>query len=59
MSRGPLTFRKGDVTRAVRAVEAAGKSVSGVRLEKNGAIIVIVSATDKTKPAGANEWDGI
>jgi hypothetical protein len=61
MARGSLTFRQTDVTRAVRAVEAAGKLVRGVRVEKDGAILVIVGETGKTEaPSGeANEWDGI
>ena len=58
MARSPLTFRQGDVTRAVRAVVAAGKSVAKVRVERDGAIIVIIGDPDKTiVPLERNEWD--
>jgi hypothetical protein len=42
MSRGPQTFRRKDVTRAIKAVEAAGKSVREVAVEKDGRIVVLI-----------------
>jgi len=57
MSRGPLPFRQRDMTRAVRAVAAAGLPVARVEVEKNGKIIVVVGASDKTDAPEVNEWD--
>lgn len=41
MSRGPLTFKQQDVTRAVRAVVAAGVEVARVEVGKDGKIVVV------------------
>jgi hypothetical protein len=40
MSRGPLTFRQSDVTRAIRAARAAGVEVARVEIDKDGKISV-------------------
>jgi hypothetical protein len=60
MSRGPSTFRQRDLTRAVKAVIAAGLRVVGVNVGADGRIEVVTSDEEK-KAAGnspiANEWD--
>jgi hypothetical protein len=43
MSRGPLTFRRADVTRAVLAVKAAGIPIARVEVDKTGKIVVVIS----------------
>jgi hypothetical protein len=58
MSRGPLRFKQADVTRAVRAVTAAGVEVREVMVDANGAIRVIVGKP-RAVPDGINEWDTV
>jgi hypothetical protein len=60
MSRRPCIFRQRDVTRAVKAVAAAGVTVAKVEVDKDGKIVVVVVGADKTQdPAdtGTNSWD--
>ena len=62
MTRGPLTFRQQDVTRAIKAVIAAGIKVARVEIGKDGRIVVV--SGQPTETAGAdkalpNEWDDV
>jgi hypothetical protein len=62
MSRAPSTFRETNVKRAVRAIEAAGKSVRGVRFEKNGFTVLTDPGKDNNENAmnetnDTHEWD--
>jgi hypothetical protein len=43
MARAPLTFRQRDVTAAIKAAEAAGKEVFGVRISRDGTIVLITA----------------
>ena len=53
MVRAPCTFRQGDVTRAIRAVEAAGKKIRKVSI-----VIEIAQDDDAATIDGeSNEWD--
>jgi hypothetical protein len=59
MGRAPCHFRQGDVTRAVRAVTAAGLSVARVEVDADGKIVV-VPGMPLAEDRGArqiNEWD--
>jgi hypothetical protein len=56
MSRGPQTFRQRDVTKAVKALVAAGKSVAEIRVDKTGAHIVVAGEADKIKDDGRPRW---
>jgi hypothetical protein len=43
MSRAPSTFRQQDVTRAVKAVTAAGVHIARIEIDKTGKITIITA----------------
>jgi hypothetical protein len=60
--RAPSTFRQQDVTRAVKAVVAAGVGIARVEIDRAGKITII--ALGDAAPRGAltpqsNEWDTV
>jgi hypothetical protein len=61
MARAPCTFRQSDVTRAVKAVAAAGVHIARVEIDRLGKIVII--AAEATEQSGetteANEWDRV
>jgi hypothetical protein len=54
MGRAPSTFRQQDVTRAVKAVAAAGVHISRVEIDKTGKITIIAAT-----PAEAGQQDDL
>jgi hypothetical protein len=56
MSRAPAIFRQGDVTRAVRAVVAAGQAVARVEIDPDGKI-AIITANGEVERKEENSWD--
>jgi hypothetical protein len=61
MGRAPSTFRQLDVTRAVKAVAAAGVHIARIEIDKSGKI-VIITADPMGQPGEtteANEWDRV
>jgi hypothetical protein len=61
MARAPSTFRQQDVTRAVKAVSAAGVHIARVEIDKSGKITIITADAPAALDEGkeANEWDHI
>jgi hypothetical protein len=55
--RRPSAFRQSDLTKAVKAVIAAGLRVAGVKIDPQGAIEI--TTNEETNTAGANEWDRV
>jgi hypothetical protein len=56
MARPTSAFKQGDVTRAVRAVAAAGQRVARVEIDKTGRIILVTGEAAQS-PIEGNEWD--
>ena len=52
MSRALLTFKRSDVTRALKAAAAAGIDVGRIEIDRDGKIIVVAAA-----PATAPDTD--
>ena len=50
MARAPSTFRQADVTRAVRAVVAAGCEVRRVEIDRDGKIVLIMIEPSAVEP---------
>ena len=61
MPRAPSTFRQQDVTRAVKAVAAAGVHIARVEIDKTGKIVIIAADTTgrSREMVEANEWDRV
>jgi hypothetical protein len=58
-SRAPSAFRQRDVTRAVKAVTAAGVHIARIEVDGAGKIVIVtIDARDAQGEAGqTNEWD--
>jgi hypothetical protein len=52
MSRSPSAFRQTDVTKAIKAVHAAGYSAARIQIDQNGKIDIV---TTNPTPAKAGE----
>jgi hypothetical protein len=59
MARGPCTFKQSDVTKAVKAVVAAGVGVVRVEVDKDGRIVVFTGKLAPEAVREGSEWDRI
>jgi hypothetical protein len=61
MARAPCTFRQTDVTRAVKAVTAAGVHIARIEIDKTGKIVIIAGGRNDqpAESTEANEWDRV
>jgi hypothetical protein len=59
MSRARQTFRQRDVTKALKGAVASGLDISGVEIDTDGKIRVLVGKPQSIKDAAhsTNEWD--
>jgi hypothetical protein len=56
MGRSPSTFRQTDITRALKAVHAAGGTAVRVLIDRTGKIEIVTATEGETGPP-ANPWD--
>ena len=54
-ARSRSTFRQRDVHAAIRATERAGKAISGIEIDRNGTIRIVLQ--ERSGDPEANEWD--
>jgi hypothetical protein len=61
VARAASAFRQQDVTKAVRAVTAAGVHIARIEIDKTGKIVIITAdATGRPDElTEGNEWDRI
>jgi hypothetical protein len=58
--RRPCLFKERDVTRATKAVLAAGLEIARVEINKDGVIVVVPGKPEEGGDGGAsNPWDGV
>jgi hypothetical protein len=58
MSRGAHSFKQSDLTKAIKAVINAGKTVRRVEIEGKK-IVLIAGDADTVSDEPANEWDSV
>ena len=59
MSRRPCTFKQRDLTKAVRAIVAAGVQVDRVEIDAAGKIVVVTANAGESIRGSKNEWDTV
>ena len=59
MARGACAFKQRDLTRAIRAVTAAGLVVAGVKISAQGEIEVVTGRSEAQGSPPGNEWDTV
>jgi hypothetical protein len=57
MSRSSCTFKQRDVTKAVKAIVAAGVQVERVEIDRAGKIIITAARPMESADGARNEWD--
>jgi hypothetical protein len=57
MARSPSTFRQLDVTRAVKAVTAAGVHIARVEIDNSGKIVIVAGKLQEAAPSSHDDLD--
>jgi hypothetical protein len=57
MPRQPCVFKQRDVTKAVKAVAAAGMEIDRVEVGRDGRIVIFTAKSSESSDGPANEWD--
>jgi hypothetical protein len=57
MGRRSCSFRQRDVTKAVKAVAAAGCPIARAEIEPTTGKIIVVVGTPREMDSNPNEWD--
>jgi hypothetical protein len=57
MSRRPCIFKQRDVSKAVRAIVAAGVQIERVEVDRDGKIVIVTGK--QLESLGRNEWDEV
>ena len=55
--RGPLTFRQGDLTRAIKGAVQAGQVLTRAEIDRNGKISLTFGGDQPPPPSSAKDWD--
>jgi len=58
MSKARQTFRRNDLTRAIKAAHAAGVEVMRAEIDSATGRIVLVLGKSDASTGNPNEWDG-
>jgi hypothetical protein len=57
MTRASSTFRQQDVTRALKAVTAAGVDIARIEIDKAGKIVIVTTNESQGGPAVQDDLD--
>jgi hypothetical protein len=58
MSRAPLSFKQRDLTRAIKAVEAAGLTIARAEVDKDGKIVIVPGRPEAGEQNELDAWIG-
>jgi hypothetical protein len=58
LGRGASAFKETDLTRALRAIAAAGQPIRGVRFDKSGGFVVLIGKSENNTLT-PNAWDEV
>jgi hypothetical protein len=58
MSKVAQKFRRTELTRAIKAAEAANAKVSRAEIAPDGRIVIVMGQSDAPRDDEANEWKG-